>query len=234
MEDCSHLLQLLRNKHLRGPAPAGKRCSCSTMIGKMLLWCGDKRGNKKTFRSIMELKEYGVCMKPSKSNNLKNISFYCNLWGSLEMPRLMVDDSTASKFMNLVALEMCPDFDNDFALTSYLSFMDSLIDTAEDVKELRVTGMLHNYLGSDEEVADLFNRMSKDLVPDQEIYSDVVDNIYKYCNNLFATTVVKACYTHFSSPWSFLASLAAIMGLIFTAIQAYYVLFPRSKYYETP
>ncbi|XVE61027.1 hypothetical protein DITRI_Ditri06bG0007300 [Diplodiscus trichospermus] len=138
------------------------------------------------------------------------------------MPRLMVDDSTASKFMNLVALEMCPDFDNDFALTSYLSFMDSLIDTAEDVKELRVTGMLHNYLGSDEEVADLFNRMSKDLVPDQEMYSEVTENIHKYCNNPWTTTLAKAYYTHFSSPWTFLAFSGAIMGLLFSAIQAYF------------
>ncbi|XVE61025.1 hypothetical protein DITRI_Ditri06bG0007100 [Diplodiscus trichospermus] len=107
----------------------------------------------------------------------------------------MVDDSTASKFVNLVALEMCLDFDNDFEITSYLYFMDSLIDTTQDVKELRVTGMLHNYLGSDEEVADLFNRMSKDLVPDQEIYSHVTENIRQYCNNPLPTCLAQTYYT---------------------------------------
>ena len=144
------------------------------------------------------------------------------------MPRLLVDDSTGSKFMNLVALEMCRDFENDFAVTSYLCFLDSLIDTAEDVKELRLTGMLHNYLGSDEEVADLFNRMSRDLVPDQGIYTDVTENIHKYCNNPWTTTVAQAYYTHFSSPWTFLAFLGAIIGLLFSAIQAYFS-FPHHR-----
>ncbi|XVE61026.1 hypothetical protein DITRI_Ditri06bG0007200 [Diplodiscus trichospermus] len=134
------------------------------------------------------------------------------------MPRLMVDDSIASKFMNLVALEMCLDFDNDFEITSYLYFMDSFIDTAQDVKELRITGMLHTYLGSDEEVADLFNRMSKDLVPDQEIYSHVTKNIHKYCNNPLPTCLAQTYYTHFSSPWTLVAFLGAIMGLLFSAI----------------
>ena len=45
-----------------------------------------------------------------------------------------------------------------------MSFLGSLIETAEDVKELRATGMLHNYYGNDEEVANLIRRMSRDLV----------------------------------------------------------------------
>ncbi|OMO83612.1 hypothetical protein COLO4_22407 [Corchorus olitorius] len=43
-------------------------------------------------------------------------------------------------------------FDNDFAVTSYLCFLDSLIDEAEDVRALRDANILHNIgLGSDEE-----------------------------------------------------------------------------------
>ncbi|XVE61023.1 hypothetical protein DITRI_Ditri06bG0006900 [Diplodiscus trichospermus] len=144
------------------------------------------------------------------------------------MPRLLVDDSTASKLMNLVALEMCPDFNNDFELTSYLCFMDTLIDTAEDVKELRGGGMLHNYLGSDEEVAHIFNKMSRDLVPDQGMYGKVMENINKYCNNELTTTAAQAYYTHFSNPWTFLGFSAAMLGLLFSAVQAYCSLFKPS------
>ncbi|PNX67704.1 hypothetical protein L195_g063645, partial [Trifolium pratense] len=35
--------------------------------------------------------------------------------------------------------------------------MDSLIDHPEDVRKLRSEGILLNYLGSDKEVAKLFN-----------------------------------------------------------------------------
>lgn len=223
-KDYAHLLERLRDQLLTGD----KMKRDSSMIGRMLLSCGDSRKHRKTFRSIKELKESGIQVKPSTSNNLKNISFYCNCLGKLMMPRLLVDDSTASKFLNLVALEMCRDFKNELEVTSYLCFMDSLIDTADDVKELRVTGMLHNYLGSDEEVAELFNKMSRDLVPDQDKYFKVTKDIHKYCNNPWTAALAQGYYTHFRSPWTFLAFMGAIMGLLFSAIQAYFS-FPQNK-----
>ncbi|TYI44977.1 hypothetical protein E1A91_D13G002600v1, partial [Gossypium mustelinum] len=137
----------------------------SSVMGRMLLSSG-------------ELKESGIHVKPSTTNNLKDISFYCNFLGTLMMPRLLVDDSTASKFLNLVALEMCQDFKNDSEVTSYLCFLDALIESADDVKELRDTGMLHNYLGKNEEVAELFKNMSGGLVPDQTRYIEVIDDIH--------------------------------------------------------
>ncbi|MBA0860237.1 hypothetical protein Goshw_015535 [Gossypium schwendimanii] len=43
-----------------------------------------------------------------------------------------------------------------------MCLLDSLINEAEDVKEMRDTGILYNRLGSDEEVAKLFNQMNTD------------------------------------------------------------------------
>ncbi|KAG8471367.1 hypothetical protein CXB51_036120 [Gossypium anomalum] len=223
-KDYAHLLDRLRDELL-----TGKEMKIdNSKIGGILLSCGDSRRHRKTFRSIKELKESGIHVKPSTTNNLKDISFYCNFLGKLMMPRLLVDDSTASKFLNLVALEMCRDFKNDFEVTSYLCFMDALIDTADDVKELRVTGMLHNYLGSDEEVANLFNKMSRDLVPDQKRYENVTNDIHKYCNNPWTDALAQVYFTYFSTPWTFLAFIGAIIGLLFSAIQAYFSL-PQNR-----
>ncbi|XVF80019.1 hypothetical protein PTKIN_Ptkin15bG0036700 [Pterospermum kingtungense] len=105
-KDYAHLLERIQEKLLTGI----QEKSSSSLIGRMLLPCGDSRKSRITFHSIKELKESGIHVKPSNSNNLKNIYFYCNLMGTLKMPRLLVDESTAAKFMNLVALEMCPDF----------------------------------------------------------------------------------------------------------------------------
>ncbi|PPD74223.1 hypothetical protein GOBAR_DD28840 [Gossypium barbadense] len=214
-KDYAHLLERLRDELLTGE----EMKIDNSKIGRMLLSCGDSRKHRKTFRSIKELKESGIHVKPSTTNNLKDIHFYCNFLGKLMMPRLLVDDSTASKFLNLVALEMCRDFKNDFEVTSYLCFMDSLIGSADDVKELRVSGVLHNYLGSDEEVAELFNKMSSDLVPDQKRYFKVTEDIHKYRTNPWTAALAKAYYTHFSRPWTFLAFQA-----YFSAIQAYFSL----------
>ncbi|KAK5770030.1 hypothetical protein PVK06_046179 [Gossypium arboreum] len=184
-KDYAHLLERLRDELL-----TGKEMKIdSSVIGRMLLSCGDNRKHRKT---IQELKESGIHVKPSTMNNLKDISFYCNFMGKLMMPRLLVDDSTASKFLNLVALEMCQDFKNDSEVTSYLCFMDALIDSADDVKELRDTGMLHNYLGKNEEVAELFKKMSRSLVPDQARYEMVINDIHKYCNNPWRGVATKA------------------------------------------
>ncbi|XP_038993078.1 UPF0481 protein At3g47200-like [Hibiscus syriacus] len=223
-EDYAHLLEWLRAEHLVGKEVKRE----SSMIGKMLLSCGDSRMHRKTFRSVKELRESGIHVKPTQTINLETIYFYCKCLGKLMMPRLLVDDSTVSKFLNLVALETCRDFKNEFEITTYLCFLDSLIDTAEDVKELRVTGMLLNYLGSDEELADLFNKMSRDLVPDQQRYYEVVQDIHKYCNNPWTAALTHIYNTHFSSSWSFLAFLGAIVGLLFSATQAYFSL-PQNR-----
>ncbi|MFQ6648996.1 hypothetical protein Gotur_022231 [Gossypium turneri] len=228
-KDYAHLLERFRDQLLTGDEM--KRDS--SVMGRKLLSWGDSGKHRRTFRGLKELKESGIHVKPSTTNNLKNISFYCNYLGKLMIPRLLVDDSMASKFLNLIALEICPDFKNPdfknkFEVTSYLCFMDSLIGSADDVKELRVSGVLHNYLGSDEEVAELFNKMSRDLVPDQKRYFKVTEDIHKYRTNPWTAALAKAYDTHFSRPWTFLAFMGAIMGLLFSAIQAYFSL-PQNK-----
>ncbi|GLT95852.1 hypothetical protein SLE2022_135110 [Rubroshorea leprosula] len=77
---------------------------------------------------------------------------------------ILVDNATMPKLLNLTAYEMCPDFKNEYEFTSWVSSLDSLIDSGEDVKELRDARVLHNGLGSDEVVAKLFNRISNHLV----------------------------------------------------------------------
>ncbi|XP_021296043.1 uncharacterized protein LOC110425447 [Herrania umbratica] len=221
-QEYTHLLEHLRKKLLTGC----RAKSNSSMIGGLLLSCGDNQKHTKTFRSIKDLKGTGIHVTPSESNSLKNISFYCNLLGSLKMPRILVDDSTAAMFLNLVALEMCGNFENDLGVTTYLCFLSSLIDTAEDVKELRVTGVLHNYFGSDEEVANLFRRMGRDLVPDPLMYYDVIENIHRYCNSPVIWFYFNYS-NYFGRNWSFLAFLGAIVGLGLTIIQTYFAVNPK-------
>ena len=121
-----------------------------------------------TSGNVKELKEAGIWLGTSETNCLTDISFnrICYV-GKLRLPAITVDDSTGSKFMSL----MCPYFDNDFTVTSYICFLDSLIDEGGDVKELKDKGILHNGLGGDKEVAKLFNKvkMNTDLVTNPSI-----------------------------------------------------------------
>jgi hypothetical protein len=175
---------------------------------------------------VQELKSAGIKLKCSENNSsLRNIRFTRKLNffpGYLWLPPITVDDSTGPKFMNLIAYEMCLDFENDFGISSYISFLDLLIDDANDVKDMRKARVLHNFLGSDQKVADLFNEIGTDVVPNSDAYKEVKRQIQKYYDIPCMTWMAQVYHNHFSSPWTFLAFLGVLLGLGLTAAQTVY------------
>ena len=180
-----------------------------------------------SYRSANELKAAGIQFKPSKTRRFTDVNFEPALsFGTLELPPMMVDDSTRSMLLNLVAYESCPGAPDDFGVTSYLCFMDVLIDHAEDVKVLRSNGILLNFLGNDKQVAKLFNEIAKDLVPNPHAYARVKGDIEKHYNNKAKIWIAEWLHTHFTSPWTFLAFLGAILALALSCVQTYFAAFP--------
>ncbi|KAL6336921.1 hypothetical protein AAG906_036235 [Vitis piasezkii] len=213
-EKPAHLLDLLRRRLL------GNQRASETEDGKGTGW--------NSFRNVNELKAAGIRFKPAKSGSLRDISFKSYiLLGFLKLPRITIDDSTKSRFLNLIAYEMCPEGPNEPVVTSYICFLDSLIDDPEDVKELRRQHVLRNFLGSDKEVARLFNEIATDLVPDSDAYKDVKWKIQKHYETKVSTWIAEGLHSHFSSPWTVLAFLGAVVALFFGGIQTYYTVFPR-------
>ena len=87
------------------------------------------------FRNVQELKAVGILLKCNNSTCLGEIRFTkkgIGYPGILWLPPITIDDSTGPEFFNLIAYEMCPDFENNFGVTSYIVFLDSLIDKAKD------------------------------------------------------------------------------------------------------
>ncbi|KAF7804029.1 UPF0481 protein [Senna tora] len=181
-----------------------------------------------TYRNIKELKAAGIRVKRCESKCPLNITFSTSFWfgGELRIPKIVVDDTIAPTYLNLIAYEMCPDFENKYEISSYLEFLDSLIDHPDDVMELRSAEVLHNGLGSDEEVAKLFNTISADLVPDTAIYACVRAQIEKHYANIYKTWYAQACYTYFSTPWTVIAVVAAFLALVLTFVQTWFAIFP--------
>ncbi|XP_030924228.1 UPF0481 protein At3g47200-like [Quercus lobata] len=215
-----HLLDLLRtrlvHKHQqKRPGKSTKHVS--------------KDMSLQSYRNVQELRAVGIHVERSKKENscLSDISFTAlGCLGFLWLPPITVDDSTRPKFLNLIAYEMCLDFQNDFEITSYISFVDSLIDEANDVKMLRKAGILYNCLGSDEHVAKLFNEIGTGLVPNSEIYSNVRVQIQKHYKNQLMTWLAQVCHDHFSSPLAFLAFFGALLALALIVIQTWYAVKP--------
>jgi hypothetical protein len=178
-----------------------------------------------SFRNVQELRAAGIHLESNHSSCLRMITF-SKKWnfypGILKLPPIIVDDSTGPKFLNLIAYEMCPDFDNDYGITSYISFLDSLIDEPKDVIDLRSSGILRNLLGSDEEVALVFNEIGTDLVPNPKIYEIVRSQIQEFYDKKSMTWISEVLHTHFSSPWTVLAFVGALFVLGLTVAQTVY------------
>ncbi|KAL6324724.1 hypothetical protein AAG906_017064 [Vitis piasezkii] len=159
-EEPSHLLDLLRSALLGGSKKIRKQEAQG-------FCCPDWP----SFRHIKELKAAGIHLKRSRTSFLTDISFKsCFFCGYLKLPQIIIDDFTKPKVLNIVAYEMCQDGPYDYAVTSYMCFLYDIIDHADDVKELRSKHILSNLLGSDEDVAELFNEISNDLV--DQAYKD--------------------------------------------------------------
>jgi hypothetical protein len=181
-----------------------------------------------TFRNVQDLKAAGIKFESSGTRNPMDINYSEGLlFAKLTLPEIVVNNMTAPVFHNLIAYEMCPDFDNNYEICSFASFMDRIIDYPEDVKELRSKGILINRLGSDEEVANFFNILCTDLV-EGKIYNEVNKNIEKHYKNKFKTCIAQGIHGSFSSIWTTIGFLAAFIALALTFTQTWFAVHPAS------
>ncbi|KAI9161581.1 hypothetical protein LWI28_018856 [Acer negundo] len=179
-----HLLQLLRNR-LVGDHDHYKTTE-KTKTGKRVIG------------RVNELKAAGIQLKSGTEGSLRDNVSFASHWitGTLTLPCLVVNGSTAPKLLNLIAFETSPDFQNDSqVITSYIFFLHSLIDQPDDVKELRKAHVLINnnnnaLAGSDEEVVRLFKEVGcsdLDSIPEPEAYLEVKEQIQKHCEKKWKT-----------------------------------------------
>ncbi|MBA0789664.1 hypothetical protein Gotri_026256, partial [Gossypium trilobum] len=179
-----------------------------------------KRYHSRTFPNVIELKKAGIRLKASKTGCLTDISFNSIFFfGKLWLPPITIDGST----MNLIVYEFSPDFYNNFAVTSYMGFLVSLIGEAENVKELRDAGILYNRL-SDEEVVKLYNKMNTDLAPSPMIYSYVKQQIHTHRENMWSKYPAKVYHNCFRTRWTFFAFVGAIAALLLSSLQTDYTI----------
>ncbi|CAI9779522.1 unnamed protein product [Fraxinus pennsylvanica] len=218
-ESQDHLLQLVRKKLIR---------PIFTHTLKNIYAFINESNVLESYRSVTDLKSAGIYFKPNQTGNLADVEFKPRLVsGILTLPSIKVDHLTRPLLLNLVAYEMCPHGPLDLLITSYICLMDSLIDTADDVKELRQKRIISNKLGSDEQLAQLFNGIANDLVPDPLAYFDVKSKIDTHCKQKRHIWMAEWIHKYFSSPWTLLAFLGAILALALTMAQTVLAAYPR-------
>ncbi|XP_027157303.1 UPF0481 protein At3g47200-like isoform X1 [Coffea eugenioides] len=179
------------------------------------------------FRSATELKAKGIHFRRSSADSLKGIKFKSGyFYATLEVPIWFVSIYTKVFFLNMIAYEMCPSTSTDRAVTAYIEFMKSLIDSPKDVKELREKRILLTTLGSDEEVLKVYKDINTYGVRNVTIFHGVKEKIQAHYNNKAKTWLAELFYTYFNSPWTAIALFAAAFLLVLTFLQTYYTVRP--------
>lgn len=183
----------------------------------------NKDGKKKSrtdYRFIppaVELSNAGIKFKRC-NGGIKKIYFDWKK-ATIYLPPINVTDYTEVLFRNLVALELCKPSKINY-VTCYLSLMNKLIDTEKDVALLRYSQVLKNYIGSDAEVAALFNCLCKGVtLPREDIFQQLQDDVMKHYRSKFKVCFAQLIKDYFSSPWKCLALLGAIFALLLAMVQ---------------
>lgn len=223
-----HCLEVFRRSLLAvrvGPTPTPrvwiKRWSHTNRVA-------DKR-RQQLIHCVTELKDAGIKFKRRKTDRFWDIKFKN---GILKIPRLLIHDGTKSLFLNLIAYEQCHlDCSND--ITSYVIFMDNLIDSPDDVSYLHYCGIIENWLGSDGEVADLFNRLCQEVVFDinDGSLSRLSEQVNRYYDHRWNAWRASLKHKYFNNPWSIISFFAAVILLALTLAQTFYSVY---TYYVPP
>ncbi|XP_058733594.1 putative UPF0481 protein At3g02645 [Vicia villosa] len=204
----------------------GQSSNSNNVLRRHLAHTSEKRINTVVrYMNIQELKSNGIRIK-SKKSSLLDMSFSHRLLnGELKLPEIVINDITVSIFLNLIAYEMCPDFENDYMIGSFLTFLNSLIRQPEDVKDLRLAGILFSNCGNDEELVKLFHFLATDIVSKEEAYKYVFEEIEEHIANKWKVNTVRFL-KYIRHPWTNFAIHATELALALTFIQTWFTIHP--------
>ncbi|KAL5996418.1 hypothetical protein ACLOJK_026496, partial [Asimina triloba] len=173
---------------------------------------------------VSTLRDSGVKFVKKKSARLTEVEFDLER-GTLYIPPLVIDDSI-SIFLNLTAFEQCYPHCHD-EMSLYVTLLDALIDSPRDVAYLQHKGIIDNRLGSDAAVAELFNRICREIVVDPiqgSHFTDLADKMNRHLAKSWPAWKVSLKREHFRHPWSILSVAAAVILLFLTIMQVVYAM----------
>ena len=121
---------------------------------------------------------------------------------------------------NLVAYEQCNKSVKPY-FTSYIMFFDGLMNTPEDIQIPCKKRIFYHVQGSNNEVSDLLNSLTKDVAYDwHECYpSPLIQKIYLHSNKTYLKIMAMIRHEYFSSPINSISYLITVLLLNLSVIQ---------------
>jgi hypothetical protein len=168
---------------------------------------------------ISKLRRSGIRVRPGNAERLLAVKFE---YGVIKMPSITMNDFMRSLLLNCLAFEQFHE-SNDYLkyVTVYATFLDCLVNTAEDVQYLREHNVIDNSLADDDSVAHFINSLGNGLNFDKRDFylSELFNDVDKYYRNRLNVQRASFRHKYLNSPWSCISVLAGVMLLLLTITQ---------------
>lgn len=198
---CPHLLDLIHNCYLP-PALSGR----------------SNFGEWVSTQPATSLQDAGIVFREGTTRTLFDLTFRN---GTLEIPPLLIHDSTVSHFQNLIAYEQLSRGTAKY-ITSYFALMSRLVYDRRDAELLESKGIIENDTSGWKDVSVLFNDMCKQVAVQDFYYAGLCQELnssFRTRRALYKATLTK---TYFRSPWTTVSVMAACVLLSLAVIQTVY------------
>ena len=198
-----HLLDLIHNCYLP-PALSGR-----SNIGEWV-----------STQPATSLNEAGIVFRKGTTRTLFDLTFRN---GALEIPPLLIHDSTVSLFQNLIAYEQLSRGPAKY-ITSYFALMSRLVYHRRDAELLESKGIIENDMSGWKDVSVLFNDMCKQVVVQDFYYAELSQDLNSNFRTQWALYKATLRKTYFRSPWTIVSVMAACVLLSLAVIQTVYTI----------
>ncbi|XVE52814.1 hypothetical protein DITRI_Ditri02bG0154400 [Diplodiscus trichospermus] len=168
-------------------------------------------------KSATQLHAAGVKFHTSSSKCLLDINFSNP---KLEIPCLHLYDDTEAVFRNLMALEQYH-YPAEALISDYVTLMDYLINTSEDAGLLVEKRIINNWLGSNEKVASLFNRLCTYIAKGfiNQRFNRLIQELNAYYVKPWHGWKATFRRQYCSTPWKPASTTAAVILPVLTLVQ---------------
>ncbi|XP_076958155.1 UPF0481 protein At3g47200-like [Bidens hawaiensis] len=178
----------------------------------------------RSFASVTQLKSRWIYLRRVSDESTSDMEFKSYRWsGEFKLAHRAISSYTKAIYLNMIAYEMCPRNPNDFRVSTYLRVMKSLITQREDVRELRHNNILVHCLGSDEEVAKMYDEIE---VPAVNLYMfhHIRQEIEKLHDTKYKMWFAELTTDYFGSPWKAAGLLVGCAILVTAFVQTYFTI----------
>ncbi|CAN6835031.1 unnamed protein product [Brassica oleracea] len=215
--EAKHLLDLVRSSLIPDSKPQAKP---TTKPEKK------EKTPSNIIHSISKLRQAGIKIRELKDEESFLVVRFRH--GAIEMPRIIVDDFMGSFFPNCVAYEQCHAACSKH-FTTYATLLDCLMNINKDVGYLCEQKIIENYFGTESAVAGFVNSLGRDVAFDLEncYLKELFIEVNEYYDSSWNVRIADLKNTYFSSPWSFISALAALILLILSIVQTIFTVYPR-------